>query len=83
MFQSLPKSVRIVEVGPRDGLQNESKILGTQEKTEFIRDLHLAGAKAIEVTSFVRKDKIPQMADAEAVCRGIDFEGDIRCVVAT
>lgn len=57
-------SVRIVEVGPRDGLQNEAKILSTESKVEFIQKLLAAGFKTIETTSFVRADKIPQMADA-------------------
>lgn len=57
-------SVRIVEVGPRDGLQNENKILSTEVKVEFIEKLIAAGFKTIETTSFVRADKIPQMADA-------------------
>lgn len=57
-------SVRIVEVGPRDGLQNEAKILTTQVKADFVKMLVDAGFQTIETTSFVRADKIPQMADA-------------------
>lgn len=59
------KSVKIVEVGPRDGLQNEKKIIGTEEKLQFILKLAQAGLKNIEVTSFVRSEKIPQMKDAK------------------
>jgi hydroxymethylglutaryl-CoA lyase len=59
------EKIRIVEVGPRDGLQNESKIISTSDKEKFIRLLLAAGIKEIEVTSFVRADKIPQMADAK------------------
>lgn len=56
--------IRIVEVGPRDGLQNEKKILETQDKFLFISKLIEAGLKNIEVTSFVRAPAIPQMADS-------------------
>ena len=56
--------IRIVEVGPRDGLQNEKMILSTAEKFEFIRMLTEAGLPAIETTSFVKVPAIPQMADA-------------------
>jgi hydroxymethylglutaryl-CoA lyase len=58
------EKVKITEVGPRDGLQNEKTILSTQDKFEFIKRLVESGAKHIELTSFVRKDRIPQMADA-------------------
>jgi len=63
-LDQLPKKVRIVEVGARDGLQNEKTIVDTQTKVEFIKHLSDAGHKAIEITSFVRPDKIPQMSDA-------------------
>lgn len=56
--------VRIVEVGPRDGLQNEKAILPTEDKFEFIRLLSLSGLKTIEATSFVKAPAIPQMVDA-------------------
>jgi hydroxymethylglutaryl-CoA lyase len=65
MFNKLPKSVRIIEVGPRDGLQNEKVVLSTADKVQFIDKLVDAGLKSIEVTSFVRPDKIPQMSDAK------------------
>lgn len=61
------KQVSIVEVGPRDGLQNEKQIVSTIEKFEFIKKLYEAGIKNLEVTSFVKADKIPQMQDAEAL----------------
>lgn len=57
--------VTITEVGPRDGLQNEKKILSTQEKLKLIQLLQKAGLQNIEVTSFVRADRVPQLADAE------------------
>lgn len=56
--------IRIVEVGPRDGLQNEKSILSTEDKYEFIKSLTETGLKTIEVTSFVKAPAIPQMADA-------------------
>ncbi|MCP4913034.1 MAG: hydroxymethylglutaryl-CoA lyase [Oligoflexia bacterium] len=64
-FQNLPNEVTVIEVGPRDGLQNEKTILKTEDKVEFISKLAKAGLKEIEATSFVRADKIPQMGDAE------------------
>lgn len=59
-----PKRVKIVEVGPRDGLQNEKKPITTEDKFTFIRMLAEAGHKHIELTSFVRPDAIPQLADS-------------------
>ena len=56
--------IRIVEVGPRDGLQNEKTILSTEDKFQFIKALAESGLKSIEVTSFVKAPAIPQMADA-------------------
>jgi hydroxymethylglutaryl-CoA lyase len=63
MAAELPKSVRIREVGPRDGFQNEPEVIPTEEKLRLIRMLADAGLKRIEVTSFVRPDVIPQLAD--------------------
>lgn len=60
----LPGRVRIVEVGPRDGLQNERQTVPTAGKVEFIRLLARAGLSDIEATSFVRSDRVPQLADA-------------------
>jgi hydroxymethylglutaryl-CoA lyase len=68
---ALPKRVRIVEVGPRDGLQNESKIVATQDKAEFIRLLAAAGLKDIEVASFAHPKWVPQLADAQESMFGI------------
>lgn len=59
--------VEIVEVAPRDGLQNEKKILSTDVKAELVRRSLDAGARRIEVTAFARPDRVPQMADAEAL----------------
>lgn len=63
-MQSYPSHVRIVEVGPRDGLQNEAQILPVEIKLDLITRLAAAGLKTIETTSFVSPHKIPQMADA-------------------
>ncbi|HEX2200551.1 MAG TPA: hydroxymethylglutaryl-CoA lyase [Gammaproteobacteria bacterium] len=66
-----PDRVKIVEVGPRDGLQNEPRVVDTPTKIAFINRLSATGLTAIEVTSFVHPTSIPQLADAEAVVRGI------------
>ena len=63
----LPPSVRIVEVGPRDGLQNEKAIIPTQQKIQFIRMLADAGLPVVEATSFVSPRAIPQLSDASEV----------------
>ncbi len=70
-MRDLPAKVRIVEVGPRDGLQNEKQPVSTAIKIEFIERLAAAGLGTIETTSFVNPKWIPQLADAEAVMRGI------------
>lgn len=64
--------VRIVEVAPRDGLQNEKKILSTATKIEFINRLSKTGLKNIEATSFVSAKWIPQMGDNLEVMKGIE-----------
>jgi len=63
--------VSIIEVGPRDGLQSEPEILPTSTKIEFIRRALDAGIRRLEVTSFVHPKRVPQMADAEDVIRGL------------
>lgn len=68
---ALPREVKIVEVGPRDGLQNESAPIATDKKLVFIRALAAAGLRQIEVTSFVNPKAIPQLADALEVARGL------------
>ena len=62
---NLPRRVRIYEVGPRDGLQNESRSVARDAKLEYIRRLAAAGLKEIEATSFVSPKAIPQLADAD------------------
>lgn len=69
MFDNLPTEVKLVEVGPRDGLQNESKILSTEDKLRLINALIDSGIKNIEVTSFVSPQWIPQLADADDLCK--------------
>ncbi len=64
---SLPKSVHLMEVGPRDGLQIEGTILSTDQKLELLEAIAEAGVKEIEVGSFVNPKAVPQMADTEAV----------------
>ncbi|XP_042887621.1 hydroxymethylglutaryl-CoA lyase, mitochondrial-like isoform X2 [Penaeus japonicus] len=66
-----PKQVKIVEVGPRDGLQNEKALVPTDVKIEFINMLSRAGHKSVEVTSFVSPKWVPQMADHSEVLTGI------------
>jgi hydroxymethylglutaryl-CoA lyase len=67
----LPRRVRIREVGPRDGFQNEPEVIPTSEKVRLIELLGRSGLQRIEVTSFVRPDVIPQLADAEQVLETI------------
>jgi hydroxymethylglutaryl-CoA lyase len=67
----LPRRVRVVEVGPRDGLQNEARAVETGAKVAFIERLLEAGHRTIEVTSFVSPERVPQLADAEEVFRRI------------
>jgi len=73
----MTQSVEIVEVGPRDGLQNEKVIVSTEDKVAFIRRAIDAGAKRIEIASFVHPKIVPQMADAEAV---VDALGEVEGV---
>ena len=68
---TLPTQVKIVEVGPRDGLQNEKQIVPTEIKIELIDRLAEAGVRVIEATSFVSPKWVPQMADNAAVMQGI------------
>ncbi|MEP4052036.1 MAG: hydroxymethylglutaryl-CoA lyase [Litorimonas sp.] len=65
----MPQSVEIVEVGPRDGLQNEKTLVSTEDKVAFIKRAIDAGAKRIEIASFVHPKLVPQMADAEDVVK--------------
>lgn len=67
----MPDKVRIVEVGPRDGLQNENQPISTAQKLELIERLVAAGCRTIEATAFVSPKWTPQMADHDAVLRGV------------
>ncbi len=80
--RTLPARVEIVEVSPRDGLQNEARPVSTADKLALIARLVDAGARRIEATSFVNPARVPQMADAEAVMaalrdrhEGVSFSG--------
>jgi hydroxymethylglutaryl-CoA lyase len=73
-----PKSVRMVEVGPRDGLQNEAKTVPTAIKVQLIESLADAGLTAIEAGAFVSPKWVPQMADTAAVLAGIKRRPGIR-----
>lgn len=75
-----PGSIAFVEVGPRDGLQNENEVVSTRNKVAFIERAIAAGCKRIEVTSFVNPKRVPQMADADAVCAGLPRSGDVTFV---
>ena len=68
----LPRTVRIVKVDPRDGLQNEPNTVATPTKVELIARLGKAGLKAIEATAFVSPKWVPQMADNAEVMRAIE-----------
>ena len=69
----LPGSARIREVGPRDGCQNEPEVIPTAVKVELIEALARTGLQRLEITSFVRADVIPQLADAAEVLTAIDL----------
>ncbi len=71
MTTGAASAVRIVEVGPRDGLQNEKAIIATADKIELVNRLSLTGLRSIEVTSFVSPRWVPQLADATEVYAGI------------
>jgi hydroxymethylglutaryl-CoA lyase len=76
-MSELPRTVRIREVGPRDGFQNESEVIPTERKVELIDALARTGLRRLEVTSFVRADVIPQLADAAEVLRRIDVPREV------
>jgi hydroxymethylglutaryl-CoA lyase len=78
---SLPTSVRIREVGPRDGFQNEPEVIATADKVKLIDLLARTGVRRLEVTSFVRADVIPQLADASEVLEAITVPDDVDVTV--
>ena len=69
MFESLPTNVHVFEVGPRDGLQNESALIATADKIKLIEALAVTGLKDIEITSFVSPKWIPQLADGPELAK--------------
>ncbi|MET7278754.1 hydroxymethylglutaryl-CoA lyase [Kribbella sp. NPDC005582] len=77
----LPDQVTIYEVGPRDGLQNESAIVDVEVKAEFIRRLVEAGLRTVETTSFVHPKWVPQLADATELLGRLDLPGEVRAPV--
>ena len=77
-LEGLPDRVRICEVGPRDGLQNESTVLPVEVKAEFVARLVDAGHTIIETTSFVHPKWVPQLADAEALLTAIRPAAGVR-----
>lgn len=77
-MSSLPKKVSIREVGPREGFQFEPRVVPTAEKLRLIRALVDCGLREIEVTSFVRPDRVPQMADAEALVEALPVRPEVR-----
>ena len=75
---ALPGAVRVVEVGPRDGLQNEKALIPTEQKIAFIRLLAESGLAVIEATSFVSPRAIPQLSDASAVMASLSQDGAVQ-----
>jgi hydroxymethylglutaryl-CoA lyase len=72
--------VEIVEVGPRDGLQNEKRVLPTSVKVDYVSRAIAAGLRRIEVTAFAHPGRVPQMADAEEVLRSVPRSPDVRYI---
>ena len=80
---SLPSKVQLIDVGPRDGLQNEKQPVPAAVKIELVHRLQAAGLKEIEVTSFVSPKWVPQMADNHEVMAGIQRRSGVRYSVLT
>ena len=77
MDRSMPQAVTLVEVGPRDGFQFETRVVPTERKLAVIARLAAAGLKAIQVASFVNPARVPQMADAERLVRGLPADDGV------
>ncbi|MEE8347967.1 MAG: hydroxymethylglutaryl-CoA lyase [Acidobacteriota bacterium] len=75
---NLPEKVNLIEVGPRDGFQAEKKPIPTDLKVEIIESLARAGMRQLQVTSFVHPKWVPQMADAEELCRKLAAAPDVQ-----
>src|SRR3954454_110165 len=67
----MPATIEIVEVGPRDGLQDEPGVVSTEDKIAYVQGIVRAGIARVEVASFANPKRVPQMADAEAVIAGL------------
>lgn len=80
---TLPSQATLVEVGPRDGLQNEAQTIPVKNKVELIENLALAGHRVIEAGSFVNPKWVPQMADSEAVFAAIKRQDGVRYTALT
>ena len=79
----IPAQVTLVEVGPRDGLQNEAQPVSSAHKIELVHKLQAAGCREIEVTSFVSPKWVPQMADNAVVMAGVQRQAGVRISVLT
>ncbi|MGH8135789.1 MAG: hydroxymethylglutaryl-CoA lyase [Steroidobacteraceae bacterium] len=77
---AMTRGLEIVEVGPRDGLQNEPGVFPTAAKVEFINRIVAAGTRRVETTSFVNPKRVPQMADAEDVMKALPRRNDVHYV---
>ncbi|MEA2482365.1 MAG: hydroxymethylglutaryl-CoA lyase [Thermoleophilaceae bacterium] len=77
----MTEMVRIREVGPRDGFQNEPEVIATDDKVRLVDKLARTGVKRLEVTSFVRADVIPQLADGPEVLERVDIPDDVATTV--
>ena len=77
LLGNLPRRATIYEVGPRDGLQNEARMVATADKIAFVNALARTGLRFIEITSFVNPKWIPQLADAVEVARGVERPGGV------
>ena len=80
---NIPSRVRLVDVGPRDGLQNEKQPVPAAVKIELVHRLQAAGLKEIEVTSYVSPKWVPQMADNHEVMNGVQRQAGVRYAVLT
>ena len=79
----IPQHVKLVDVGPRDGLQNEKQVVSPAHKIELVHRLQAAGLREIEVTSFVSPKWVPQMADNAQVMAGLERKPGVRYSVLT
>ena len=72
------RPVEVIDVAPRDGLQNEAQLVSTENKIALIERLIAAGIPSIQTTSFAHPERVPQMADAEAVARGLNKSSNVK-----